>query len=241
VGESFERGARRLRELAAVRLGESTVERTTEDGGGRIEALLGQGYPFGPAVAWDGHQDARGRTVAYLTIDATGTRPQGPGGGAAAGRRADVAGVYHPAPPDWLRPPGQAAPAPQARYLAGLYERAEGGPRRRRQAGQVGMDRAELWVALTEGGNGLAGFCPQNFNRPDLVLILDGDHPASYLEKLAKALPPTAAAAAATQAEQGCRLLKGQGGAVTLAVLRAWAWPARPSAALRAQRQAAAA
>lgn len=238
VGESFERGARMLRELAGVRLGESTVQRTTEDVGGRIESLLGQGYTFGPATAWSWHPDARGRTVAYLTIDATGTRQQGPGGRAAEGRMAYVAAVYNPAPPEALRPPGQAAPALPARYLAGLYELAEVGPLLRRQAGQVGMDRAALWVALTDGGNGLDGFCRQNFNRPDLVLILDFYHPAGYLEKLAKALHPTDEAAAAVQAEQWCRLLKEEGGAVTLAVLREWAWPARPSAALRAQRQA---
>jgi hypothetical protein len=240
VGESFERGARMLREMAAVRLGESTVERTTEDVGERVAMLLGQGYPFGPARAraWDWHRDARGRTVAYLTIDATGTRQQGPGGCAADGRMAYVAGIYNPAPPDWLQPPGQAAPALQARYLAGLYDLAALGPLLRRQAGQVGMDRAELWVALTDGGSGLEGFCQQNFNRPDLVLILDFYHAASYLEKLAKALHPTDEAAATTQAEQWCRLLKDEGGAVMLAVLRQWTWPTRQSAALRAQRQA---
>ena len=238
VGESFERGARLLRELAAVHLGESTVARTTEDVGGRIAALLGRGYTFGPALAWPWQRDAHGRTVAYLTLDATGTRQQGPGGRAAEGRMAYVAGVYNPAPPEEVRPPGRAAPALQARYLAGLYELAELGPLLRRQAAQVGMERAELWVALTDGGNGLEGFCQRNFNRPDLVLILDFYHAASYLEKLAKALHPTDEVAAAAQAEPWCRLLKEEGGATTLAVLREWAWPARQSAALRAQRQA---
>lgn len=237
VGESFERGARLLRELAAVRLGESTVERATEDVGGRIAALLGRGCTFGAAAAWDWRRDGRGRTVAYLTIDATGTRQQGPGGRAAEGRMAYVAGVYNPAPPDGLRPPGRAAPALQARYLSGLYELAEVGPLLRRQAGQVGMDRADLWVALTDGGAGLEGFCQRNFNRPDLVLILDFYHPASYLEKLAKALHPADEAAAAAQAERWCRLLKEEGGAAALAVLREGAWPARQSAALRAQRR----
>jgi len=237
VGESFERGARMLREMAAVRLGESTVERTTEDVGGRIAALLGRGCTFGPAAAWDWRRDARGRTVAYLTVDATGTRQQGPGGRAAEGRMAYVAGVYNPAPPDGLRPPGRAAPALQARYLSGLYELAEVGPLLRRQAGQVGMGRADLWVALTDGGSGLEGFCQRNFNRPGLVLILDFYHPASYLEKLAKALHPADEAAAAAQAERWCGLLKEEGGAAALAVLREWAWPARQSAALRAQRR----
>src|SRR5207244_7072210 len=76
----------------------------------------------------------------------------------------------------------------------------------------------------------------QNFNRPDLVLILDFYHAASYLEKLAKTLYPADEAAAVAQAEHWCRLLKEEGGAATLAVLREWSWPARQSAALRAQR-----
>lgn len=86
--ESFARGARLLREMAAVRLGESTVERATEGVGGRIAALLGRGHTFGPAAAWDWHEGARGRGVAYLSIDATGTRQQGQGGKAAEGRMA---------------------------------------------------------------------------------------------------------------------------------------------------------
>ena len=73
---------------------------------------------------------------------------------------------------------------------------------------------------------------------PDLVLILDFYHPAGYLEGLARALHPADEQAAAAQAEQWCRLLKEEGGAVTLAVLREWAWPARQPAALREQRRA---
>ena len=225
-----------LREMAGLRLGESTVERATEDIGGRIEGLLAAGYTFGPAAAWQWHRDVRGRTVAYLTLDATGTRQQGPGGRAAEGRMAYVAGVYNPPPPPWLRPAGAGPPPLQARYLAGLYELAELGPLLRRQAAQVGMERAEVWVALTDGGNGLESFCRQNFNRPDLVVILDYYHAASYLEELAQALYPQDEAAAALQAEQWCRLLKEEGGAATLAVLRNWDWPARQPAALREQR-----
>src|SRR5262249_13858691 len=56
------------RERSGVRLSESTVERTTEDAGGRIAALLQQGVTFGPPVAWHGHADARGRAVAYGTL-----------------------------------------------------------------------------------------------------------------------------------------------------------------------------
>jgi hypothetical protein len=235
VGDSFEKGAQLLAEMAAIRLSEATVQRTTQDAGRRLETLLGQGYTVGPTVCWQWRRDAQGRLVAYFTIDATGTRQQGPGGRQADGRMAYVAGVYNPAPPDWLLPAGQAPPPLQARYLSGLYELAEMGPLLRRQAAQVGMEQAEVWIALTDGGNGLEAFAQANFNRPDLVVILDFYHPASYLEKLAKALHPTDLEQAKACASEWCRLLKEEGGATTLAVLRTWQWPPQRSAALRQQ------
>lgn len=221
--------------MAAIHLSEATVQRTTQDVGRRIEALLGQGYTFGPAVSWSWRRDAQGRLVAYCTIDATGTRQQAKGGGRAEGRMAYVAGVYNPPPVDWLVPPGQAPPPLQARYLSGLYELAQMGPLLRRQAAQVGMEQAEVWVALTDGGNGLENFAQANFNRPDLVVILDFYHAASYLEKLAKALHPDDPEQSKARAAAWCRLLKDEGGATTLAVLRTWEWPAVRSAAWRQQ------
>ena len=69
---------------------------------------------------------------------------------------------------------------------------------------------------------------------PDLVLILDFYHAASYLDALAKALLPQEEEAKA-QAERWCRLLKEEGGATTLAVLENAEWPARKSAVLKEQ------
>src|SRR5262249_48366354 len=126
----------------------------------------------------------------------------------------------------------------QARYVSGLYALEDMGPLLRQLGGRVGMEQAELWVALTDGGSGLEAFAQTNFNRPDLGLILDFYHAASYLEKLAKALRPRDEEAARQQAGQWCSLLKAEGGALTLEVLRQWDWPARPSAARREQRTA---
>ena len=95
-----------------------------------------------------------------------------------------------------------------------------------------------MWVALTDGGAGLEEFVRMNFNREDLVVILDFYHAAGYLEGLARALHPQDEEAAQGQAEQWCRLLKEEGGAAALAVLREWDWPARKSAALREQLEA---
>ena len=235
VCDSFEKGAELLEEMAAVRLSESTVERATEDVGGRIAELLGQGTTFGAEVEWPWHKDAQGNGVAYVSIDATGARQQGPGGARAEGRMAYVAAVYSPAPVGWLWPLGKPPPPLRARYLSGLYPLAQMGPLLRRQAARVGMERAEVWVALTDGGAGLEEFVRTNFNRPDLVVILDFYHAASYLERLARALHPLDEGRGVSQAEQWCRLLKEEGGAATLAVLREWDWPARPPPALREQ------
>jgi hypothetical protein len=235
AGDSFEKGAELLHEMAGVRLSESTVERATEGAGQRIAEQLRQGALCGEAVRWDWRRDAAGRRVAYFSIDATGTRQQGRGAGKAEGRMAYVAAVYNPPPVEWLRPPGQAPPL-QARYLAGLYPLEEMGPLLRRQAAHVGMEQAEVWVGLTDGGGGLEEFARRNFNRADLVLILDFYHAASYLEELARALHPDDEGQAVEQAQQWCRLLKEEGGATTLAVLRQWEWPRRQAAALREQR-----
>lgn len=106
--ESFAGGVDVLKEMAAIRLSEATVERTTEDAGRRLAELWVAGFLLSLAVVWDWHKDAQGRTVGYLTIDATGTRQQAKGGGAAEGRMAYVAGVYNPPPLDWLQPAGPA-------------------------------------------------------------------------------------------------------------------------------------
>jgi hypothetical protein len=236
AGDSFEKAAELLREMAGVRLSESTVGRTTEDAGRRVEQHLAEGALFGGPAAWDWRRDAKGRSVAYFSIDATGTRQQGKNAARAEGRMAYVAAVYNPQPVEWLRPAGQPPPPLQARYLAGLYRLEEMGPLLRRQAAHVGMEQAEVWVGLTDGGGGLEQFARVNFNRPGLVLILDFYHAASYLRELARALHPRDEGKAAEQGERWCRLLKEEGGATALAVLRNWGWPPRQSAALREQR-----
>ncbi len=95
----------------------------------------------------------------------------------------------------------------KARYVAGLYDLEEMGPLLAGARPPVGMEVAEVWVALTDGGNGLEEFCRQAA-RPDLVVILDFYHAASYLEKLTQPLFPHDADQATGQAEQWCRLLE---------------------------------
>lgn len=233
--ESFDRGADVLEEMSGLRLSESTVERTTEDVGRRLAQLLADGTAVGPEVVWDWNTDAKGRKVAYVTIDATGTRQQAKGGGKAEGRMAYVAGVYNPLPVPGLMPTKKGQKQMQARYVSGLYGLHDVGPLLRRQAQAVGMEAAEVWVALSDGGAGLEDFLQKNFNRADLVVILDYYHAASYLEELARALHPGDESKAKEQAGKWCRLLKEEGGTLTLAALGEEAWPGKKSAALAEQ------
>jgi hypothetical protein len=226
--ESFAGGVNVLQEMAALRLSEATIARTTEDAGRRLAELRVSGFLLSLAVVWNRRRDAKGRAVGYLTIDATGTRQQARGGGVAESRMAYVAGVDNPPPSDW-RPPHGPAPPLQARSLSGRYESAEMGPPLRRQAGHVGPDQAEGGVALTDGGSGLEEFVRKNFNRGDRVGILDFWHAASYLEKLSKAMYPGAEEKAKSVASWWCSLLKHEGGATTLEVIRHGDRPAAPS------------
>jgi hypothetical protein len=223
LGESFEQAASAvLPRLAALRLSESTIERTTEDAGQRLGNLHAAGHTLGAESPWTWHRDAQGRTCAYLGIDATGVPQQGPGASAAPGRMPYVAMIYNPVP--------EGAPGKmQARYLAGLHDLDDLGLQLRRQAAQVGMEAAEVWLGLTDGGNGLENFVQQNFNRPDLVLILDFWHAAEDLGELARVWHAHDEAAAARQAAAWRQALKQQGGAAFLEELRALPLPRGPA------------
>jgi hypothetical protein len=60
VADSFERAADLMHEMAGIRLGESTVERTTEDAGQRLADALQAGRTFGPKVVWPWQQGLQG-------------------------------------------------------------------------------------------------------------------------------------------------------------------------------------
>ncbi len=85
----------------------------------------------------------------------------------------------------------------------------------RRQGAQVGMDAADLWIALTDGGNGLEDFIDVHF--PRAVKILDFHHATGHLATFAKLFRQ------APQAERllgaWCHILKHAGGAQMIRVL----------------------
>jgi hypothetical protein len=222
VQASFAEAAEKtLARLAGLRLGESTVERATEAAGARLAQAQAAGVTFGPKTPWAWHKDAAGQTVAYVAVDATGVGQQGPGGARAEGRMATVGMIYNPVPEDrarWAHPTGKKPPW-QARYVAQLQPLAELAGPLRRQGGQVGMDQADVWVALSDGGSGLEDFLRDNFGRVDAV-ILDFWHAAEYLGGLAKALHPGQEAEAGAWRSTWCARLKGEGGAAVLTALR---------------------
>ena len=225
VADSFEEGADLLQEMAGVRASEATVERTTEDAGARLAEMVGAGVPLGPEVDWAWPKDYQGRRCAYVELDATGVRRQGEHGGAAEGRMAYVGMVCNPGP-EWPWPDDEPGPM-RARYLSGPYPLEGFAPLLRRPAGAVGMDRADRWIGLSDGGAGLEDRLRENFPRVEAI-ILDFFHPAEKLTGLARRLHPEDEARAEEQARRWCGLLKSEGGAVLPAVLEEWDWPRRP-------------
>jgi hypothetical protein len=258
LGESFEEAAQEvLPRLAGMHLGESTVERTTEEAGGRLGELLQERHTLGPDCPWPWHKDVNGRTCAYVSVDAVTVHQQGPNASAAPSRMPYVTMVYNPVPDlkaaaeQVAKQHGEQSPQAvqaraaaqaqasgprqrmQARYLAGLYNLAGLGLLLRRQAAQVGMEEAQQWIGLSDGGNGLDDYLQKNFNRANLVLILDFHHPAEDLEELARLLHPGDEEAAKLQAQQWCGTMKQRGGRGILEVLHELGPPKRREARQR--------
>lgn len=227
LSDSFAEAAERvLPEMAGLKVAETTVQRTTEGVGARIAEHRRSGRTFGFSRPWDWYRDAHGRTCAYISLDLTGVRQQAKDGSAAEGRMPYVAMVYNPVPelpadcP--YQPPSKAVM--QARYLSGLYDLDELGLQLRKQAGQVGMDRADVWIGLTDGGSGLEEFVRKNFPR-EPMLILDFWHAADHLTELAKLLHPDDEVARQTLVTDWCHTLKHEGGQRIVEVLRAHPLP----------------
>lgn len=232
ISNSFDEAATKvLPKMAALRLSESSVQRTSEAAGGRLGTLLHEKKKLGGPTPWTWHRDARGQTCAYVSIDATGVPQQASGGGPADGRMPYVAMVFNPVPELPRDSPYRLpASAPMsARYLAGLYDLDELGLQLRKQAGQLGIDRAAQWIGLTDGGNGLEQFLRVNFPR-DLELILDFWHASEYLADLAKLLQPHDNEQRQALLTEWCQTMKHQGGQGIVKLLERLPLPPRKPA-----------
>jgi hypothetical protein len=232
LSDGFEEAATKvLPEMASLRVAETTVQRTTEAAGRRVAEYLRAGGTFGFPHPWGWYKDARGRTCAYVSIDLTGVRQQAKGGGKAEGRMPYVAMIFNPVPelPEGSPHQAPAGARMQARYLGGLYDLDLLGLGLRKQAGQVGMDKAEVWIGLTDGGNGLEEFVRRNFPR-DPVLILDFWHASEYLTELGQLLYPCDEEARQRVVGGWCRALRREGGARVLETLQALPASRKPAA-----------
>lgn len=216
IQESFGKAAERtLYKLAGLRLSESTVQRTTQAAGTRLGEGLRQGAIFGPTQQWQWNCDANGQSCAYVSVDATGILMQGAQGAKVEGRMVSVGMIYNPQPRQ-EDDEALSKPCDGVRYLAGLYTLDELGLQMRCQAGQVGINAAQVWIALTDGGNGLEGFIDGNF--PRAVKILDFQHVAGHLGTFAKQFRQGALAERLLSA--WCHTLKHAGGQTMLRVLQ---------------------
>jgi hypothetical protein len=196
-----------LPKLAGLCVSESTVERTTERVGQDVGKRLAEGRTFGENKAWKWSKDAENKTVAYVSADSTGVGMQGENAAKAEGRMAAVGMVWNAGKPG------------QVRYACGLTGglKVLGEPLRN-QGAQVGMDRAQRWVAISDGGAGIEDWLRENFPRVEAV-ILDFYHVAEYLSEWAKVLHPDETQASDV-ARRWCHRLKHEGGSVVLADLR---------------------
>jgi hypothetical protein len=233
---SFAEAAEKLLPKASgLRLAESTIERATEAAGVRLGQALAEGQTLGTAADWAWPTEAAGRSVAYVSIDATGVPIQGPGGVRSEGRMAWVGKVFAPKPQAKSETATRRPVEGRARYLAGLMSLDELADPLRRQAAQVGMDRAEQWVALSDCGSGVDDFLRVNF--PRAVRIADFYHVAEHLGDLAKTWHPGNPDAAKSLSDGWCHTLKHEGGPAVLKVLEGLDRAGRSESALEVDRQ----
>ncbi|QDU53871.1 ISKra4 family transposase [Aeoliella mucimassa] len=195
-----------LRKLCGLKVSESTVERVTEDAGERLQTLLAAGETFGNTEPFAWQRDAHGKTCAYVSLDATGVRQQGPRGAQAEGRMAYVGMIYNINSEQDARSPDPHS----VRYLSGFYELPELGRQLRRQAAAVGWDEAEQQIAISDGGAGLEEFLRVHFPRAER--ILDFWHASEYLVELSQSLYPDDEEHRTAQLASWCHRLKHQGG-----------------------------
>lgn len=203
-----------LQRMCGLRLSESTVERVTEEAGVRLKQLIEEGHTVGHSEPWSWHRDSRGQGCAYVSLDATGVRQQGPGGALAEGRMAYVAKLYNPVCGEQKKPSKRQP----ARYLAAICPLEKMGLLLSRQAAAVGFDDAQQQIALCDGGAGLEEVFRQRFPRAEV--ILDFWHAREHLVKLGQELFPNDQASRTAWVEALGHQLRHEGGQRVVTALK---------------------
>jgi hypothetical protein len=213
--EPFAAGAHRvLWRLTGLKTSASSVQRTTEEVGEDVANRRAAGETFGPRVAWNWQRDAAGQRVAYISLDATAVRQQGPQAQKQEARMPWVASVFNPQPQGVTG----SRRVRETRYVSGLMSLPELGAQLRRECRAVGVQHADVVIGLTDGGNGLeeclidvlAGWAP------DRVFILDFWHAGEHLGEFARTLIPHDEERRTAQEKAWCHRLKQEGGAALL-------------------------
>jgi hypothetical protein len=202
-----------LKRLSGLDLSESTVERVTEEAGLHLKQLQDKGHTVGEGEPYSWHRDARGQTCAYVSLDATGVRQQGPRGALAEGRMAYVGKVYNPIASNASK---RSKPAP-SRYVASICSLEKIGRLLRLQATAVGMEKAQQHLAISDGGAGLEELFRALFPRAEI--ILDFWHAREHLVKLAQELFSRDEATRVSWLEARSHQLRHEGGQSVLATL----------------------
>lgn len=216
VQQSFGQAAERtLHKLTGLRLSESSVERLTEAAGTFLKEQQAHGVLFGEGRRYDWHRDAQGLRCAYVSVDLTGILMQGEAACKVNGRMVTVGMIYNPQPRQ-AEEEALSKPCDGVRYCAGFYDLEELGLQMRRQAAHVGMNDAEQWIALTDGGAGLERFLDVNFPRAEK--ILDFHHAAEHLNAFARWYRP--GKGAGPLAAAWCHSLKHAGGRQVIRMLQ---------------------
>ncbi|APZ91945.1 ISKra4 family transposase [Fuerstiella marisgermanici] len=186
--EPFEEGARKtLPRLTGMNVSASTVQRTTEAVGADVAERRDCGETFADDEVWDWHRDATGRKVAYVELDATGVRQQGPHAERAEGRMPWVGVVFNPLPMNPHRRDRRRRHCAESRGVSGLMSLEEIGQQLRNECRSVGLKHADVVIGLSDGGNGLEN-CLTNVvsgMAREVVFILDFWHASEHLQEFA--------------------------------------------------------
>lgn len=210
-----EGGGLLLPRMAGLYVSASVVQRTTEAVGADVAARREAGEVFGQSISWNWHTDAAQQRVAYASLDATAVLQQGHGATRVEARMPWVAAVFNAHPEGRKRRDRRLQ---QIRYVSGLMSLPEVSRQLRRECQAAGLEKADLVIALTDGGNGLEN-CLQDavsgLSRRT-VFILDYFHAVEHLREFANAWLGSDTACSRKQVQKWKQILKSRGGEVLM-------------------------
>ena len=238
VHEAFAEGAEKvLRRMAGARASASTVQRVTEAVGEMISKAVNAGQPLrADARVWEWNVDAHGRKVAYISTDAISVPQQGPRGEKRDGRMPLVGTIFNAA--SRSETTRRNKEIHDIHYLSGLLLLAEMSRYLRAEAVAVGLDQADIVIALCDGGAGLEDCLLDSVSgpSPETIAILDFHHVHDHLVEFDKVFctdttsrPPQVSAWSTT--------LKERGGTTLLRELEALELTTRTATVIEAHRQ----